>query len=385
MPQTVALIVAAGRGERAGAEVPKQYAEIAGRPMLAWTVAAFARHPRVDRVRVVIDPASRELYDLAVAGFDLDEPVAGGASRQQSVTNGLEALEDVSPDLVLIHDAARPFVTGAEIDRVIEALGQVDGALPGLAVADTLKSCADGAVLKTVPRDGLWRAQTPQGFRFDIILAAHRAAAGRDFTDDAAVAEAAGLKVRMVAGSEINQKVTTAEDIERARERLSARERRTGSGFDVHAFTKGDHVTLCGIDIPHDRGLAGNTDADVGLHVLIDAIFGALGAGDLGTHFPPKDTTWHGRPSSDLVAVAVDMMRTRGARLVNADITLICEQPRLAHHQPAMRERVAALLNAAPGRVNVKVTSTDGLGFTGRGEGIAGMAVVTLDLPAEAP
>jgi 2-C-methyl-D-erythritol 4-phosphate cytidylyltransferase/2-C-methyl-D-erythritol 2,4-cyclodiphosphate synthase len=385
MPHTVALIVAAGRGDRASGDLPKQYVTVAGRPLLAWTVAAFAARPRVDAVLVVIDPAFREHYDRAVEGFDLEPPAAGGASRQESVRAGLEALAGGAPERVLIHDAARPFVSGEVIDGVIAALDHADGALPGLPVCDTLKRCDGTQIVETVDRAGLWHAQTPQGFRFQAILEAHRKAAGRQLTDDAAVAEAAGLDVRMVAGSTANLKITTADDLARARELLVRRELRIGQGFDVHAFADGDHVTLCGIDIPHDRGLAGNTDADVGLHVLVDAIFGALGVGDLGTHFPPQDTAWHGRPSRDLVAVAAAMMRERGARLVNADITLICERPRLASHQPAMRRQVADLLAAAPERINIKVTSTDGLGFTGRGEGIAGTAVVTLDLPAVTP
>jgi len=385
MPLTAALIVAAGRGDRAGGDLPKQYAAIAGRPMLGWTVAAFAASSRIDIVRVVIDPGFRDHYDRAVAGFTLGEPVAGGATRQDSVRQGLEALASDAPDHVLIHDAARPFVSAGLIEAVTDALGDADGALPGVPVADTLKRCDGTRVAETVSREGLWQAQTPQGFRFPAILDAHRKAAERALTDDAAVAEAAGLTVRMVPGSAENFKITTADDLRRAGEMLGRRELRIGHGFDVHAFAEGDHVTLCGIDIPHDRGLAGNTDADVGLHVLVDAIFGALGAGDLGTHFPPKDPTWHGRPSSDLVAVAAAMMRKRDARLVNADLTLICERPRLARHQPAMRQRVADLLDARPERVNVKVTSTDGLGFTGRGEGIAGTAIVTLDLPALMP
>ena len=382
MSSTVALIVAAGRGERAGTDLPKQYADVAGRPLLAWTLGAFSAHPAISGVRIVIDPAWRSVYDDAVADHDLRPPIDGGASRQASVAAGLEALADEAPDNVLIHDAARPFVPAPLIDRVLKALETDAAVLPGLAVADTLKQCDGDIVRATVPRDGLWRAQTPQGFHFDAILRAHRQAQGQALTDDAAVAEAAGITVRMVEGAVENTKITGPDDLERARAALARRETRTGFGFDVHAFTEGNHVTLCGIDVPHDRGLAGNTDADVGLHVLVDALFGALGAGDLGTHFPPADTAWHGRPSSDLVAVALTMMKERGARLVNADISLICEQPRLARFQPAMRERVAVLLETAPERINIKVTSTDGLGFTGRGEGIAGSAVVTLDLPA---
>ena len=381
MPSTIALIVAAGRGERAGADLPKQYADIAGRPLLSWTLSAFHDHPAIDGVRVVIDPAWRDHYDRAADGFDLSPPIDGGASRQASVAAGLEALTSDAPGNVLIHDAARPFVPANLIQRVVDVLRSDQAVLPGLAVADTLKRCDDGIVVATEPRDGLWAAQTPQGFHFDAILRAHRQAKGQALTDDAAVAEAAGITVRMIEGAVDNTKITTPDDLERARASLGRREIRTGLGFDVHAFTDGDHVTLCGIDVPHTQGLAGNTDADVGLHVLIDAIFGALGVGDLGTHFPPGDTTWHGRPSSDLVAVAVTMMTERDARLINADITLICERPRLARHQPAMRDHVADLLDVQPERINVKVTSTDGLGFAGRGEGIAGNAVVTLDLP----
>ncbi len=385
MPSTVALIVAAGRGERAGADLPKQYADIAGRPLLSWTLSAFHGHPAIDGVRVVIDPAWRDHYDRAADGFDVGLPIDGGASRQASVAAGLEALTDNAPGNVpgnvLIHDAARPFVPADLIQRVVDHLGTAQAVLPGLAVADTLKRCENGLVTATQPRDGLWAAQTPQGFHFDAILQAHRKAKGQALTDDAAVAEAAGITVHMIEGAVDNTKITTPDDLERARSSLGQREIRTGMGFDVHAFKDGDHVTLCGVEVPHSQGLAGNTDADVGLHVLIDAIFGALGTGDLGTHFPPGDTKWHGRPSSDLLAVAVAMMKERDARLINADITLICERPRLARHQPAMRERVAELLDAEPARINVKVTSTDGLGFAGRGEGIAGNAVVTLDLP----
>lgn len=382
MPSTVALIVAAGRGERAGSDLPKQYTDVGGRPLLAWTLDAFHGHPAIDGIRVVINPDWRDHYDRATAGLDLEPPIDGGASRQASVAAGLEALVHNAPDNVLIHDAARPFVSGVLIQRIVDHLASEQAVLPGLPVADTLKRCDGNTVIATEPRDGLWGAQTPQGFRFDAILQAHRQAKGQALTDDAAVAEAAGMTVRMIEGAVGNTKITTPDDLERARASLGQREVRTGLGFDVHAFTDGDHVTLCGVDVPHTHGLAGNTDADVGLHVLVDAILGALGAGDLGTHFPPGDTTWHGRPSSDLVAVAVAMMKERDARLVNLDITLICERPRLARHQPAMRERVASLLDVDVERVNVKVTSTDGLSFAGRGEGVAGNAIVTLDLPA---
>lgn len=382
MADTAVVIVAAGKGERAGGGVPKQYREIAGRPLLAWTLAPFLRHQRIGAVQLVIDPAQAALFADATAGLDLPAPVSGGADRQGSVLAGLEALAAHDPDKVMIHDAARPFVSAPLIDRLLAVLDTgASGAIPTLAITDTVKRCRDGAILETLDRSELARAQTPQTFRYREILAAHRAAAGKALTDDAAVAEAAGMKVAAVAGEEGNLKITSAEDILAAQARLGAREMRVGSGFDVHAFCPGDHVMLCGIAIPHDAGLAGDSDADVGLHVLVDAMLGALGEGDLGRHFRPGDPQWKGRASADLVAVAVDLMRRRGARLVHADLTIICEKPRLARHQEAMRENVARLLGGAMGRVNVKVTSTDGLGFTGRGEGIAGMATVTLEVP----
>ena len=382
MADTAVVIVAAGKGERAGGGVPKQYRDIAGRPLLAWTLAPFLQHGRIGAVQLVIDPAQSALFEAATRGMDLPAPVAGGSDRQGSVLAGLEALVPLSPANVMIHDAARPFVTSSLIDRLLAALdGGASGAIPALAMTDTVKRCRDGTILETLDRNELARAQTPQTFRYADILAAHRAAAGKALTDDAAVAEAAGLKVAAVAGEEGNVKITSAEDVLAAQARLGAREMRVGSGFDVHAFCPGDHVMLCGIAIPHDAGLAGDSDADVGLHVLVDAMLGALCEGDLGRHFPPGDPTWKGRASADLVSVAVDLMDRRGARLVHADLTIICERPRLARHQPAMREKVAELLGITPGRVNVKVTSTDGLGFAGRGEGIAGMAAVTLEVP----
>lgn len=384
MTDTAVVIVAAGKGERAGGGRPKQYRDVAGRPLLAWTLERFTGHPRIGRLEVVIDPSHRELYQEAVSGFGSVHAATGGATRQESVLAGLRDLGRVgAPEIVMIHDAARPFVAPALIGRLLAAVdGGSDGAIPVVPVADTLKRCRAGLVEETVERGGLARAQTPQAFRFRAILAAHEEARGRALTDDAAVAEAAGLAVAAVPGDEANLKVTTADDIAEAERRLGGREPRTGIGFDVHAFTAGDHVVLCGVRIEHDRGLGGDSDADVGLHVLVDALLGALGEGDLGRHFPPGDPAWKGRASADLVAVACALMARRGARLVNVDITLICERPRLARHQPAMRARVASLLGVAEHRVNVKVTSTDGLGFCGRGEGIAGQAVATLDVPA---
>jgi 2-C-methyl-D-erythritol 4-phosphate cytidylyltransferase/2-C-methyl-D-erythritol 2,4-cyclodiphosphate synthase len=385
---TAVVVVAAGRGTRAGGDLPKQFADMAGRPVLAHTLAAFQGHPSVGRIVVVIHPDDRLIYDQAIAwqSDKLASPVPGGATRQASVLAGLEALATNAPDLVLIHDAARPFVDAATIDLVIAAIGQSDGALAALPVADTLKrQAADGTTAGTVERAGLWRAQTPQGFRFARILSAHRQAAdaGRiDFTDDAAVAEWAGIPVKLVPGSEHNIKITTAEDLAMAAERLTPpREIRTGQGFDVHRFRDGDHVWLCGVRIPHDHSLEGHSDADVGLHALTDALLGTIGDGDIGQHFPPSDPKWKGAASYLFLADAARRVRERGGRVVNVDVTLLCEAPRIGPHRVAMAARVAEILGLTLDRVGIKATTTEQLGFTGRREGIAALAIATVSLP----
>ncbi|HYH39540.1 MAG TPA: bifunctional 2-C-methyl-D-erythritol 4-phosphate cytidylyltransferase/2-C-methyl-D-erythritol 2,4-cyclodiphosphate synthase [Azospirillum sp.] len=381
MTTCIALIVAGGSGQRFGAERPKQYHDLAGRPVLRRTVEAFLRHPAVSGVQVVIQPAHRDLYDAAVAGLDLPEPVAGGATRQDSVRNGLEALP--SPDLVLIHDAARPLIDADSIQAVVDALAEAPGALAAVPVADTLKRGDGGNVAGTVDRTALWRAQTPQGFRYPEILAAHRDAAGLDLTDDAAVAERAGLAVRLVPGKEENFKVTTQDDLIRA-ERLLMQalwDVRTGTGFDVHRFTEGDAVVLCGVRVPHTQKLEGHSDADVGLHALTDAILGAIGDGDIGSHFPPTDPRWRGADSGRFLQHAAELVRARGGVIAHADVTLICERPKVGPHRAAMVARVAELLGIAAARVSVKATTTERLGFTGRGEGIAAQAVATVRLP----
>lgn len=389
MQSCVALIVAAGTGQRFGAERPKQYLPLAGRTVLRHTVEAFLAHPRVTAVHVVIGPGFRDLYDEAVAGLGLPEPVAGGATRQDSVRNGLEALAAAgAPGLVLIHDAARPLVDAETIGAVIDALATQEGALAAVPVADTLKR-ADGAVVgDTVDRTGLWRALTPQGFRFPAILAAHRDAAGLALTDDAAVAERAGMPVALVRSKEENFKVTTPDDLERAERLLAARpfagldDVRTGTGFDVHRFAEGDHVWLCGVAVPHTHRLDGHSDADVALHALTDAILGALADGDIGSHFPPSDPQWKGADSALFLRHAVELVRKRGGRIAHVDVTVICERPKVGPHRPAMVARLAELLGIAPDRVSVKATTTEKLGFTGRGEGIAAQAVATVRLPA---
>jgi 2-C-methyl-D-erythritol 4-phosphate cytidylyltransferase/2-C-methyl-D-erythritol 2,4-cyclodiphosphate synthase len=383
MPGCAAIIVAAGRGTRLGAPLPKQYLPLGGVKLLRHSLVAFARHPRIGIARAVIHPDDRAHYDEAAEGLDLLPPVAGGATRQASVRNGLESLVALSPERVLIHDGARPFIDAATIDRVLSALDRAPGALAAIPVRDTVKRSEAGRVAATLDRSALWRAQTPQGFHFDAILAAHRAAAGRDLSDDAAVAEQAGLAVVLIEASEENFKVTTTDDLDRAERLLAARlgDIRTGQGFDVHAFGAGDHVWLCGIKVPHERGLVGHSDADVGLHALTDAILGALGAGDIGMHFPPSDPQWRGAPSDRFLAHALGLVRDAGGIIAHVDVTLICERPKVGPHREAMTARIAEILGLERRRVSVKATTTERLGFTGRSEGIAAQAVATIRLP----
>jgi 2-C-methyl-D-erythritol 4-phosphate cytidylyltransferase/2-C-methyl-D-erythritol 2,4-cyclodiphosphate synthase len=383
MTETVALIVAAGRGERAGGGVPKQYRLLAGKPVLRWAIEAFRRHPQVHAVRTVIHRDDKHSYEVAAAGLRLGDPIIGGATRAASVRNGLEALGRSPPRRVLIHDGARPLVSLSLISRVIGALDDADAAAPLLPVSDTLRRrTATG--YETVPRDNLLRAQTPQGFRFDRIFEAHRQFAGDPVTDDLALAERANLTIAGVAGEETNIKLTTADDFAAA-EKLalsSLLDVRTGAGFDAHRFGPGDHVWLCGVKIPHSAALVGHSDADVGLHALTDAILGALGAADIGAHFPPSDERWRGAPSHLFLEHAIELVRNRGGLVSHVDVTLICERPKVGPHREIMRVRLAEILRIDIGRVSVKATTSDGLGFTGRSEGIAAQAVATIRLPA---
>jgi 2-C-methyl-D-erythritol 4-phosphate cytidylyltransferase/2-C-methyl-D-erythritol 2,4-cyclodiphosphate synthase len=380
---TYALIVAAGRGTRFGGTLPKQYLALGGTSVLRHAVAAFAAHPRVAGVLVVIRPEDRALFDHAVSGLSVLAPVPGGAERQDSVRLGLEALAAHKPDRVLIHDGARPFPDASLIDRVIDGLDRASAAIPGLALGDTIKRVENGHIVETVDRSQLWRAQTPQGFHFDAILAAHRQMAGRVLTDDAAVAETAGIAPLIVAGSEENLKVTTTEDLAAAERLLAAGQGdlRVGQGFDVHPFGPGDHVMVCGVAIPHEVAPVGHSDADVGLHALTDAVLGAIGAGDIGTHFPPSDPRWRGASSDRFLAYAATLVRERGGAIAAVDVTIICERPKIAPYRDRMIERLAEILEISPGRVSVKATTTERLGFTGRGEGIAAQAVATVRLP----
>ena len=378
-----ALVVAAGAGVRAGGGVPKQYRAIAGVSLLRRAIERLQAHGGFAGITIVINPVDRALYDAAVAGLALPEPVAGGSTRQQSVRNGLEALAGV--DLVFVHDAARALVPDTVLDGLFAALSDPanDGAVPGIAVNDSLRRGA-AHYQGSVDRDGLFRVQTPQAFRFAPLLAAHRAAAA-GATDELAIAMAAGLKVAVTSGDERAFKVTEPEDFAKAAAMVTpALTSRAASGFDVHRFGPGDHVWLCGIAIPHDHGLIGHSDADVGLHALTDALLGTIAAGDIGDHFPPSDVRWKGASSDIFLAHAATLVRDRGGIIDHVDVTLICERPKIGPHRTAMRERIAAILSIATNRVSVKATTTELLGFTGRSEGLAAQAIASVRLPAQA-
>lgn len=380
----VALVVAAGTGSRTGGPTPKQYAELGGKPLLAHAIDHL-RYSRIDEVRVVIGAGQEALFHEAVGDRVLPAPIIGGATRQQSVRNGLETLAaDGGVGAVLIHDAARAFLPVEVIDRLIDALDTQDGAVPVLPVVDSL--ALGGATLgDAVPRGNLARVQTPQAFRFEPILAAHRRWNGAaEATDDAQVARAGGLTVATVAGDPMLEKITYAEDFERVERRLAAAlVTRTGLGFDVHAFAADVPLWLGGVQIPHDRGLAGHSDADVALHALTDALLGAAGEGDIGDHFPPSDPQWRGAASSRFVDHARALIEAKGGRIDHVDITIVCEAPRIGPHRDAMRQSVAALLRLPLARVSIKATTTERLGFTGRGEGIAAHAIATVRIPED--
>lgn len=390
MSTCAAIIVAAGSGERFGGAIPKQYQGLAGESILRRSVQAFQGHPLIDKVIVVINPAHRSYYDKAVGDLNLPDPVPGGASRQDSVRLGLEALAKgqgglTRPDFVMIHDAARPLIDAATISEVHKKLVEgAKGAIAAKPLVDTLKrGAADGAIETTIDRKALWQAHTPQGFRFADILAAHNAAIGAQLTDDAAVAEKAGIPVFLVPSNADNMKITNPDDLNRATRLLgqSFDDIRTGLGFDVHRWIPGDSVTLCGVNIPHTHRLEGHSDADAGLHALVDALLGAMSAGDIGQHFPPSDPQWKGKDSGHFVRHAVRMVSERGGIISHVDITFMCEKPKMGPHRAAMVARVAELLEIAPDRVSVKATTTERLGFTGREEGIAAQAIATLRFP----
>ncbi len=391
MPETIALIVAAGRGVRAGGEVPKQYRNIGGIPVLRRSIDAFLAHPGIDRVLVVVAPDDTRYADVAPQHDDrLLPPVSGGNDRQDSVRAGLRALASRNPGRVLIHDAARPFVTPALIGRVTAALDAADAVIPALPVPATLKAVdAAALVTGTIPREGVQAAETPQGFAYAAIRDAHEraATAGAAFTDDAGVAEWAGIPVRVVPGEAGNIKLTSSEDIEAAHRRLTADaalalgDVRVGTGYDVHAFGPGNLVMLGGVAIEHTRGVVGHSDGDVALHALTDAVLGALADGDIGSHFPPSDPQWKGASSDRFLRFAAERVAQRGGRIAHLDVAIVTEAPRIAEHRDAIRARIAAICGISPDRVGVKATTNENLGFIGRGEGLAAYATATVRLP----
>ena len=382
-----AVIVAAGRGTRVGGDLPKQYRTLAGEPVIRASLSLFSWHGEIGAVQAVIHRDDVAAYEAAAKGLKVMSPVFGGVTRQASVRAGLEALSANSPDIVLVHDAARPFCSSGLVSRAIAACKQTGAAVPGLEVTDTIKRIdADGLVTGTVNRAELRSVQTPQAFAFPALLEAHRkaAAAGRDdFTDDAALAEWAGLKVMAFAGEAGNTKLTTDDDFARAEAKriASLADLRTGTGYDVHAFGDGDHIMLGGVRVSHGRGVVGHSDADVVLHAIVDAILGALADGDIGKHFPPSDMRWKGASSDQFLKFAVERVTQRGGRVAHIDVTVVCEAPRVGPYRDAMRVRIAEIAGIAVERVGIKATTSEKMGFTGRGEGIAAMATATVRLP----
>lgn len=386
-PSVAAIIVAAGRGLRAGGGMPKQYRELGGEPVIRSSLSLFAWHGQIGAVQAVIHPDDRSAFDAASRGLRLLPPVLGGATRQASVRAGLEALAARAPDIILVHDAARPFCSAELVSRAITAGSQSGAAIPALDVTDTIKRVdPDGYVAGTIDRSQLRSVQTPQSFAFKTLYEAHRRAAaeGReDFTDDAALVEWAGVKVATFAGDSGNVKLTTDEDFAKAEARriASLADLRLGNGFDVHAFGEGDHVWLGGLKIPHTQGLTGHSDADVALHAVVDAILGALADGDIGKHFSPNDPRWKGASSDQFLKFAVERVNKRGGRIAHIDLTIVCEEPRIGPHRDAMRKSIADIAGLSVERVAVKATTSEQLGFTGRKEGIVAMATATVRLP----
>ncbi|MBR0653810.1 bifunctional 2-C-methyl-D-erythritol 4-phosphate cytidylyltransferase/2-C-methyl-D-erythritol 2,4-cyclodiphosphate synthase [Plastoroseomonas arctica] len=377
----IALLLAAGRGARFGGDTAKQFAQIGDRTVLRHAAEALLAEGLVTALLPVCQPSEQAQVAALLAGLPTLAPMAGGATRQASVRAGLEAMSGDAPDLVLIHDAARPIIPGGTIARLIAELADHPGAIPAQPVSDTLKRAEGGVIAATVPREGLFRAQTPQAFRFAPLLAAHRTAAA-EVTDDAALLELMGLVVALVPGSERNIKITHPEDLARVTSLMTpALFPRMGTGFDVHRLVAGRPLVLCGVTVPHALGLDGHSDADVGLHALCDAIYGALAEGDIGRHFPPSEAEWKDADSARFLRHAAARIAARGGVLANADVTLICERPKIAPHAEAMRTRLAELLGAPVSRISVKATTTERLGFTGRGEGIAAQAAAVVLLP----
>ena len=391
IPKTVALITACGRGNRfnRGEGIPKQYLPLAGAPLLRHSILAFLNHPKIDDAMCVIHPDDVALYEEATAGLDLLNPVFGGESRQASIRFGLEALSEYKPSKVLIHDGVRPFVSKRVINGILEKLETHPAVIPAIAVEDTLKKYSDGKIEWTLERENLWRAQTPQGFIYEDILNSHVAFKDLNFTDDSALNEYAGIPVAIVPGSQNNFKITTAEDYERAIRMASMliqnvkEETRCGSGFDVHGFRErqkdeNNFIRICGVDVEFDKKIEAHSDGDVGIHALIDALLGSIGEGDIGEHFPPSDSKWKNVDSREMLKTVKHLLIKKGASIVNLDITIICEKPKVSKYKIQMKEELAKVLNISPSRVSVKATTTEKLGFLGRQEGIAAQAVASV-------
>jgi 2-C-methyl-D-erythritol 4-phosphate cytidylyltransferase/2-C-methyl-D-erythritol 2,4-cyclodiphosphate synthase len=391
MEKIVALITACGRGNRfnSGDGTPKQYMALAGKPLLYHSIKAFLDHPQISDVICVIHPDDVELYEEAVLGLDLLNAVFGGETRQSSIRMGLEALRNYAPTKVLIHDGVRPFVSKRVINGILEKLETHPAVIPAIAVEDTLKKFGDGKIEWTLERDNLWRAQTPQGFLYSDILNSHIAFKDLHFTDDAALNEYAGIPVAIVAGSQNNFKITTKEDYERAQRMLPylvdkiSQETRVGSGFDVHAFREkkageNNFIRICGLDVEFERKIEAHSDGDVGIHAAIDALLGAIGQGDIGQHFPPSDVKWKDCDSREMLKIINNLLKKKSAKLINLDITIICEKPKILKYKEAMQEQLAKILEVEISRINVKATTTEKLGFLGRGEGIAAQACASV-------
>lgn len=369
------LIVAAGSSTRMKGDMPKVYRPLRGKAVLRHSVETFLNHPKIRHVLVLINPDHRSYYDEAILGLDMPEPVAGGATRQESVQHGLQSLRAQAPAYVMIHDAARPGADAALIDRVADALKISQAVIPVLPVKDTIKLCAGNLVQSTLPRESLCAVQTPQGFAYSLIATAHACIDDALATDDASLVEAMGIEVMTVQGSEQNHKLTTIEDYHAMQQMRSY----VGQGFDVHRLIESDKpLMLCGIEIESPLSLEGHSDADVGLHALVDAMLGSIAAGDIGQHFPPSDAQWKGAASDQFVKHALSLLREKSAEIYHVDLTIICEAPKIGAHRSAMQQRVAELLEIAPQQVSIKATTTEKLGFTGRGEGIAAQAVVNV-------
>ena len=391
MEKIVALITACGRGNRfnRGEGIPKQYLPLAGIPMLRHSIMAFLNHPQVSDVLCVIHPDDIELYEQSTIGLDLLNPVFGGETRQSSIRIGLEELIDYKPNKVLIHDGVRPFVSKRIINGILEKLESHPAVIPAIAVEDTIKKIGDGKIEWTLERENLWRAQTPQGFLYQDILNSHIAFKDLNFTDDSALNEYAGIPVAIVPGSQNNFKITTEEDYDRAKHMIPfliddyREETRCGIGFDVHGFRKIENdednfIRLCGTEIEFDKKILAHSDGDVGIHALIDALLGAIGQGDIGEHFPPSEQKWKNCDSREMLKKVYGIIQKSSASILNIDLTIICEKPKILKYKNKMKEELSAILGISTQRINIKATTTEKLGFIGREEGIACQAIATL-------